>query len=96
MPQLDHWLDKNPVRRIGPPSFGAVVNLSVGRLVGRLQGTDGYDPSHKDFLAHFIEKKDQLDWVNDQQVIGWILVNVCLAPPAFFLLLIYIVDARRC
>ena len=40
IPILDYLFDKNPVYRIGPPSFGTVTNISIKHLIDRCQGND--------------------------------------------------------
>ncbi|KAJ5683485.1 cytochrome protein [Penicillium macrosclerotiorum] len=79
MPILDHLLDKNPVYRIGPPSFGNITNISIQHLMDRLQGKDGdyHDPQKPDFLDKFIEAKEKFpDVVNDMQIISYLMINM--------------------
>ncbi|KAJ5611906.1 hypothetical protein N7528_009011 [Penicillium herquei] len=77
MPILDRLLDKNPVYRLGPPSFGTITNISIQHLVDRLQGSDaGYhDPAKPDFLDKFIQTKENFpDTVDDTLIISWLMV----------------------
>ncbi|KAK7959210.1 cytochrome P450 [Apiospora aurea] len=61
IPVLDYWLDKNPVHRIGPPSFGAAVNIALQHLV-----------DHK-----FIEvKKSDPEIVDDSMIISYLMINL--------------------
>ncbi|KAI9039403.1 cytochrome P450 [Aspergillus affinis] len=79
LPILDRLLDKNPVYRIGPPSFGNITNISIQHLVDRLQGkdTDFHDPAKPDFLDNFIEAKERFpDVVDDVQIISYLMINM--------------------
>ncbi|KAJ5375837.1 hypothetical protein N7517_007843 [Penicillium concentricum] len=79
IPMLDHLLDKNPVYRIGPPSFGTVANISIQHLMDRVQkkDTDYHDPSKPDFLDKFIEAKEKFpDVVDDMQIISYLMINM--------------------
>lgn len=79
MPILDHLLDKNPIYRIGPPSFGTVANISIQHLTDRLQNkdTDYHDPSKPDFLDKFIEAKEKFpEVVDDSQIISYLMNNL--------------------
>ncbi|KAJ5441811.1 hypothetical protein N7491_004217 [Penicillium cf. griseofulvum] len=79
IPILDHLLDKNPVYRIGPPSFGTVTNISVQHFMDRLQNKDThyYDTSKPDFLDKFIEAKEKCpEVVDDMQIISYLMINM--------------------
>ncbi|KAK7911620.1 cytochrome P450 [Apiospora marii] len=79
MPFLDHWLDKNPIHRIGPPSFGAAISMAVQHLVDRYQGTDGayYDPARPDYLDKFIEVKElNPETVDSSMIISYLMINL--------------------
>lgn len=79
MPILDRLLDKNPVYRLGPPSFGTITNISIQHLVDRLQGKDSeyHDPSKPDFLDRFIEAKEKFpDVVDDMQIVSYLMINM--------------------
>ncbi|KAL4883507.1 cytochrome P450 [Aspergillus karnatakaensis] len=78
MPILDRILDKNPIYRLGPPSFGTITNISLQRLVSRLQKKDEHhDPAKPDFLDRFIEAKSLYpDVVDDAQIIAYLLINM--------------------
>ncbi|KAH8169991.1 cytochrome p450 domain-containing protein [Sarocladium implicatum] len=76
-PVLDKFLDKNPVFRIGPPTFGAITNLGLGRLMGRMKGEDKHDPSKPDFLDRYLEAQQQHPEVVDvYRILSYILVNL--------------------
>lgn len=77
MPILDHLLDKNPIYKLGPPSFGTITNISIQHLVDRLQGSDAeyHDSGMPDFLDKFIEaKENHPDVVDDTLIISWLMV----------------------
>ncbi|KAE8147819.1 cytochrome P450 [Aspergillus avenaceus] len=79
LPVLDHLLDKNPVYRIGPPSFGNITNISIQHLVSRRQGkeTSAHDPSKPDFLDRFIDAAAKHpDVVDDAQIISYLMINM--------------------
>ncbi|KAI9931468.1 hypothetical protein MW887_010043 [Aspergillus wentii] len=77
IPGLDLLLDKNPIQRVGPPTFGWANVFSLQMYQKRLeQGPRG--PNAKtDFLDKFIElKKKRPDLVDDNAVITYLLSNV--------------------
>ncbi|CAM1501189.1 Fc.00g103510.m01.CDS01 [Cosmosporella sp. VM-42] len=78
MPFLDFLLDKNPVKRIGPPNLANITQISLSHLIARLQGKDGnYNPKVPDFLQHFIDSKEtHPELVNDGVIMGYLLVNL--------------------
>ncbi|KAJ5773323.1 hypothetical protein N7457_008219 [Penicillium paradoxum] len=79
MPILDHWLDKNPIYRIGPPAFGGITNISIQHLMDRVQGKDTHyhDAAKPDFLDKFIEAKENFpDVVDDMQIISYLMINM--------------------
>ena len=77
MPWLDHLFAKNPVYPIGQASFGAVVGFSVERLIERMKTQATRDESsQKDYLDYFMEKMGSEPWINDQQVVGWLMINM--------------------
>ena len=77
IPALDYFLDKNPVVRIGPPTFTNLARVSVEGFVNRLQGKDAdFDPKTPDFLQHFIDAKAEFPHVDDGTIIGYVMVSV--------------------
>lgn len=59
-PPLDNFFDKNPVYRIGPPTYTNVANLAVKLLTERLTGQDLHNSkSNTDFMDLYIEAKSQ-------------------------------------
>ncbi|CAG7915603.1 unnamed protein product [Penicillium olsonii] len=79
MPILDHLLDKNPIYRLGPPSFGPITNISIQHLIDRLQNnnTENYDPKKPDFLDKFIETKEKYpEVVDDTQIVSYLMFNL--------------------
>lgn len=77
-PVLDKFLDKNPVYRVGPPTFTDVANLAVKLLTARATGQDGHDAENNtDFMDLYIEAKVQHpDVVDDVMMVSYILVNL--------------------
>lgn len=77
VPVLDKFLDKNPVVRIGPPTFGAITNLGLGHLMGRMKGVDNHDPAKPDFLDRYLEAQQQHPEVVDvYRILSYLLVNI--------------------
>jgi cytochrome P450 len=77
MPVLDKFLDKNPVYRIGPPTFGAVTALGLGHLMARMKGEDNHDPAKPDFLDRYLEAQQQYPEVVDvYRILSYLLVNI--------------------
>lgn len=76
-PKLDSLLDKNPVVRIGPPSFTNLTNLALGHLVARYTGKDGHDATKPDFMDRYIEaKQNNPEVVDDPRILSYLLVNI--------------------
>ena len=78
VPTLDSWFDKNPVYRIGPPSFGPPAAFCAEQAAARAAGTDGHDAlAQADFLDHFLElTKTHPETVDMREVIGYLLINI--------------------
>ncbi|KAK3934267.1 Pisatin demethylase [Diplogelasinospora grovesii] len=79
IPILDHFFDKNPIYRIGPPGFSGITGVSVKHLIDRYQGNDKHyhSPENPDYLDKFIEaKQSNPDAVSDAQVISWLMINM--------------------
>ena len=78
MPWVDFWLDKNPVVKIGPPTFTNLAKLSVDGYTARLTGKDeDFDPASPDYLQHFIDSKGLYpDVVNDGSVIAYTMTHI--------------------
>ena len=79
IPILDYFFDKNPIYRIGPPSFGTVTNMSIKHLIDRYQGNDrqSHHPGKPDFLDKFIEaKKFHPNVVDDTQIVSYLMFNM--------------------
>lgn len=77
IPVLDKFLDKNPVYRIGPPTFGAITNLGLGHLMGRMKGVDNHDAAKPDFLDRYLEAQQQYPEVVDvYRILSYVLVNL--------------------
>ncbi|KAI9698342.1 MAG: hypothetical protein M1820_007504 [Bogoriella megaspora] len=75
IPELDLFLDKNPICRIGPPTvaWATIYSLDVyrRRIEQRSKNT------RADYLDRFIEARStHADIANDDMVINWLLSNV--------------------
>ena len=76
LPFLDKLLDKNPLYRLGPPSFGAITNFSVQKLNDRLEERKaGRGPEKPDFLDIFIDAKNKFPDMDDYQIISYPMIN---------------------
>ncbi|KAI9737355.1 MAG: hypothetical protein M1834_009509 [Cirrosporium novae-zelandiae] len=78
IPKLDWLFDKNPIVRIGPPSFSSAAVFCVQKVVDRVAGKDSdtHDPSQPDFMDIFLDlRKTKPDIVDDNQVISYLLIN---------------------
>ncbi|KAI9714543.1 MAG: hypothetical protein M1820_000505 [Bogoriella megaspora] len=84
MPWLDLLLDKNPVKRIGPPVFAPLVNFALKRIEERCSGTENRDETPTvDFLDGFLEAKKQFpDSVTDDTVLAYLIANVAAGSDA--------------
>ena len=78
MPHLDLLLDKNPIKRIGPPSFMWATIQAFERLGARQAApTQEKLTRQSEWLDKFIElKKEYPDTVDDQMVIQYLLANI--------------------
>ena len=78
MPTLDHFLDKNPVKRIGPPPFTWATIQSFQAMAERkAEPTESAFSRDSDFLDKFLEaKKTSPDIVDDNMVVTYLLSNV--------------------
>ncbi|KAL2020441.1 hypothetical protein VTK56DRAFT_8407 [Thermocarpiscus australiensis] len=77
MPWLDYLLDKNPIRRIGPPSLQNVTRIAVGSLAARTGGTDAaFDPRVPDYPHHFLDaRRAHPDLVpDDNAVVAYLFI----------------------
>ncbi|KAM5349257.1 hypothetical protein ACJ41O_005764 [Fusarium nematophilum] len=79
IPWLDEWLDKNPVWRIGPRPL---VNgfLYTVKILTEYQQQVATGAAKRKPVDLFIDKynglKDTVDYVDDNQVINWLMLNV--------------------
>ncbi|CAG7993093.1 unnamed protein product [Penicillium olsonii] len=78
MPWLDYVFIKNPLRKFfGGRPTGAVARFARARLHERLNQKDTVDCTHKDFLARFLEAKNEYpNIVNDNQVFSYTVSNM--------------------
>lgn len=74
IPMLDLLLDKNPICRLGPPSFGWSVKFSAEQYQERF--TEGKQSHNgiKDFLDRYIEAKSKMPNIVDDNVAQMYLV----------------------
>lgn len=77
-PPLDNLLDKNPIVRIGPPTYTSVANHAVKIFTERVTGQDGHDSAgNTDFLDLYIEAQKQHPEVVDvPMLVSYMLVNL--------------------
>ncbi|KUJ11447.1 cytochrome P450 [Mollisia scopiformis] len=76
MPSFDHWLAKNPIRPIGPPSFDLAAIYCAQQALERQESNEKREDK-PDMLDGFLEvKKSNPEIMNNQVVIGALLVNV--------------------
>ncbi|KAG6263688.1 hypothetical protein E4U49_002137 [Claviceps purpurea] len=79
IPWLDNWLDKNPVLRIGPRPLVKGFMYTV-RLVSEYQRKLADGTLERKSVDSFIDKyhglKNGHDFVDDNQVIHWLMLNI--------------------
>lgn len=78
MPFLDGFLDKNPIKRIGPPNLGNALRIAFERIALRSQGKDtNFDPAVPDYLHYFLEaRENNPELVDDGVMVAYIFVNL--------------------
>ncbi|KAH6666236.1 cytochrome P450 [Halenospora varia] len=78
IPVLDHWLAKNPIMPIGPPSFDSAATFCAQQSTLRQQETsDGKEGKAKDMLDGFLEvKRTNPELLDDNGVVSALLVNI--------------------
>lgn len=77
LPILDKLLDKNPLYRIGPPSFGGITKFSVQKLADRRQEVGANrGPEKPDFLGKFIKAGDQFPEVDNTRIVSYLMINM--------------------
>ena len=78
MPWLDFLLERNPVKRVGPPSFAPVVNFALNRVAERRSGKDNHDASStSDMLDRFLdEQAADPELIKDDVLLAYLLINV--------------------
>lgn len=71
------WLDKNPVCRVGPPSFGWTVQFSLEQMQKRAREGKPAHYEYLDFLDHYIAAKEKNpEVVNDNVVMMYLIANI--------------------
>lgn len=78
MPFLDFLLDKNPVKRIGPPNLGNITRIALEHIGMRVQGADpNFDPRVPDYLHHFLAAKGtHPEVVHDGMIMNYLFINL--------------------
>ncbi|KAF5870621.1 putative benzoate 4-monooxygenase cytochrome p450 protein [Botrytis fragariae] len=77
IPALDHWLGKNPITPIGPPTFDKAAIWCAQQSIARQQGMDEKSTDRKDMLDSFIDvKKTNPELMDDNAIVGSLLLNV--------------------
>lgn len=77
IPALDHWLAKNPIKPVGPLTIDKAAAYCAEQSIARQKGTDGKSADQRDMLDDFLElKRSNPDMVNDNTVIGYMLLNI--------------------
>ncbi|TVY88026.1 Cytochrome P450 monooxygenase [Lachnellula willkommii] len=76
IPALDHWLAKNPVRPIGPPSFDSAAVFCAQQVMERKQAGSNA-AGQPDMLDGFLGmQKANPDAVTDNDLISALIVNI--------------------
>ncbi|GKU18685.1 unnamed protein product [Fusarium langsethiae] len=98
IPWLDEWLDKNPIHRIGPRPLVNGVIYTIQILTEYQQQLASGAAKRKPvdlFIDKYNRLKETVDFVDDQQVINWLMLNVlaggdstagAMRVPAYYLL----------
>ncbi|CVL04878.1 hypothetical protein LB506_006255 [Fusarium annulatum] len=79
IPWLDEWLDKNPVWRIGPRPLVNGVLYTIKILTEYQQQVASGAAKRKPvdlFIDKYNSLKDTVDYVDDQQILNWLMLNV--------------------
>ncbi|TVY40803.1 Cytochrome P450 monooxygenase [Lachnellula occidentalis] len=75
IPALDHWLAKNPVRPIGPPSFDSAAVFCAQQVMERKQSGSNASGT-PDMLDGFLEMQKVNPAVTDMDLIGALIINI--------------------
>ncbi|KAJ4135031.1 hypothetical protein NW768_004641 [Fusarium equiseti] len=79
IPWLDEWLDKNPIKRVGPRPLVNGVMYTI-KILTEYQQQIASGAAKRKPVDLFIDKynslKETVDYVDDQQVINWLMLNV--------------------
>ncbi|KFY81987.1 hypothetical protein V500_10921 [Pseudogymnoascus sp. VKM F-4518 (FW-2643)] len=78
IPELDYFLAKNPVWRIGPPAFNGPAILCAQRVAERQKEFEiEGEAAHKDMLEDFMRiNREDPGIMDDNAVVGALIVNV--------------------
>ena len=75
MPFLDKLLAKNPIYKIGPPSWEAAAGFCFKHTMERQHGVDKRPSDKRDMLDNFLEMKKTAG-IDDYGVVGSLMVNI--------------------
>ena len=79
VPQLDHWLVKNPLIRIGPPAFDGPAMFCMQRIAERkaeFEANQG-ESTHNDMLEDFMRiNREDPGMMEDNAVVVALMVNL--------------------
>lgn len=76
-PELDLWLDKNPVLRVGPPSASWTVQFAMEQYQKRVREGKSTQYDYVDFLDRYIDSKGKnSDVVDDSTILSYLLANL--------------------
>ncbi|KAF2142783.1 uncharacterized protein K452DRAFT_307701 [Aplosporella prunicola CBS 121167] len=76
VPFLDKLLDKNPIHRVGPPTFQDAANYCFKRLVERRNSEETNDKGNYDYLGFYLQIQKKDPTVDDETVVSWMILNV--------------------
>ena len=77
LPALDYLFDKNPIFPIKPSSLGSLLAWTAERMKLREEDSDRHSGAkHRAFIDFFLQLKRDVDWVDDGQVLAWLVINV--------------------
>ena len=76
MPFLDKLLDKNPIYRIGPPTFTAIAHTMYQQLCAYKDDAKPSQEKGSSFLEKYVNLKAEYPDIGDAEVVGLMIVNV--------------------
>jgi cytochrome P450 len=78
IPELDYWLVKNPLVRIGPPAFDGPAAMCAKRIAERQKEFEAAgEATHEDMLEDFMRvNREDPTMMDDNAVVVALMVNV--------------------